>query len=356
MKNKFMKMIGVSIASILVPLCSSCGAQKDNGKLDVVTTVFPAYDWVMNVLGEKKDSANVSMLLDNGVDLHSYQPSLKDIANISTCDLFIYVGGESDDWVDDVLKEAKNKDMVAINLLETLGEGAKEEELVEGMQGGHDHDHDHEEGEDHDHEEGEEHDHDHEEGEEHDHDHEHEEGEKEYDEHVWLSLKNAQLFVNKISESLAKIDKDNADTYKANATTYVNSLKELDAKYVEAVNAGSQKTLLFADRFPFRYMVEDYSLSYYAAFIGCSAETEASFETITFLAKKVDELKLKVILKIESSDGAIANTVKNSTQDKNQTILTMDSLQSATTKEYAAGRTYYSIMQNNLEVLKEAVK
>ena len=335
MKNKFMKLVGVSLASLLVPFCVSCNDAKDDGKINIVTTIFPEYDWVMNVLGDKKDNANVTMLLDSGVDLHSYQPSPKDIVTISKCDLFVYVGGESDEWVEDVLKQTSNKDMLTINLLDTLGDAAKEEEIKEGMQGEEDHDHDHEEGEDHDHEE---------------------EEEKEYDEHVWLSLKNAKLFVETISESISNLDKENANYYKANADAYVANLVALDAQYDAAVKAGSINTLLFADRFPFRYLVEDYSLEYYAAFIGCSAETNASFETITFLAKKVDELGLKVILKIESSDGAIANTVKNNTQTKDQKILTMDSIQSATTKEYKNGRNYLSIMTSNLDVLKEAVK
>ena len=324
MNHKFLKWIGVSIASLLVSLCASCGSSNDDGKMDIITTIFPEYDWVLNILGEKQDNANVKMLLDSGVDLHSYQPSPKDIVSISNCDLFIYVGGESDNWVDNVLKQAKNKSMLTINLMDVLGDKKKEEELIEGMQG------EEEEKE--------------------------EEEEPEYDEHVWLSIKNAEIFVNTIADSIAKLDTENASYYKANADTYVASLVDLDTRYTAAAAAGTQKTLLFADRFPFRYLVDDYELKYYAAFIGCSAETEASFETIAFLAGKVDELGLKVILKIESSDGKIATTVKNNTKTKDQQILTMDSIQSATTKEYNAGRNYLSIMKKNLDVLKEAVK
>ena len=333
MKNRFLKYVAFAISSLLAPLCISCN-RNNNGKMKIITTIFPEYDWVMNVLGDKKDNFDVSMLLDSGVDLHSYEPTIKDTVAITNCDLFVYVGGESDKWVDDVLKQAKNKNMAVINLMETLGDKAKEEELIEGMQGD-DHDHDHEDGED--------------------HDHDHEDEEKEYDEHVWLSLNNSQLFISKICDSLSNIDKVNANYYKSNADAYINNLKALDAEYKDAVSKGNKDTLLFADRFPFRYLVDDYSLKYYAAFIGCSAETEASFETITFLANKVDELGLNYILKIESSDGKIANTVKNATQNKNQTILTMDSIQSATTKEYADGRNYLSIMQSNLEVLKQAL-
>ena len=345
MKNKCLKLIGLTITSLLAPLCVSCGSSNSDGKMSIVTTIFPEYDWVMNVLGDKKDNADVTLLLDSGVDLHSYQPTPKDIVTISKCDLFIYVGGESDEWVDDALKQAINKDMKVINLMETLGDAIKEEEVIEGMEG-HDHDHDHEDGEDHDHEE----------GEDHDHDHDHEEGEVEYDEHVWLSLKNAEVIVKEIGKSLSVIDKENADYYNVNVTSYVNKLKDLDSRYDAAVKAGTKDTLLFADRFPFRYLVDDYNLKYYAAFVGCSAETEASFETIKFLANKVDELGLNVILKIESSDGGIAKTVKDATTNKNQTIMTMDSLQSASTKEYKAGRNYLSVMEQNLTVLKDAVK
>ena len=336
MKYKFSKIMGLALSSLIISFCASCNTTGSGDKMSIVTTIFPEYDWVMNILGEKKDNADVTLLLDNGIDLHSYQPTPKDIVTISKCDLFIYVGGESDEWVDDALKQAINKDMKVINLMETLGDAVKEEEVIEGMEE-EDHDHDHEEGEDH------------------DHDHEEEE-EVEYDEHVWLSLKNAEVIVKEIGKSLSVIDKENADYYNGNVTTYVNKLKDLDSRYVAAVKAGTKDTLLFADRFPFRYLVDDYNLKYYAAFVGCSAETEASFETIKFLANKVDELGLNVILKIESSDGGIAKTVKDATTNKNQTIMTMDSLQSASTKEYKAGRNYLSVMEQNLTVLKDAVK
>ena len=324
MKNKIWKLAGLAIASLLIPFCSSCDFNND-GKMKIVTTIFPEYDWVMNVLGDKKDTANITLLLDSGIDLHSYQPTPRDIMTISKCDLFIYVGGESDNWVDDALKQATNKEMKVINMMETLGDAIKEEEVVEGMEG------EEEEGEE-------------------------EEEEAEYDEHVWLSLKNAQTLVNEISKALGEIDQENANYYQNNATGYVNSLKDLDARYAQTVSGGTKDTILFADRFPFRYLVDDYHLKYYAAFVGCSAETEASFKTIVFLANKVDELGLNVIFKIESSDGSIANTVKNNTQNKNQTILTMDSIQSASTKEYKAGRNYLSIMEQNLTVLAEAVR
>lgn len=324
MKNRLLGKLFLLVCPLVIPFCTGCNVKSENTKLKIVATIFPEYDWVMNIVGDKKDNVDVTLLLDSGVDLHSYQPTPKDIVTVSKCDLFIYVGGESDNWVNDALKQSTNKNMKSINLLETLGDKAKEEELIEGMEG----------------------------------EEEEEDGEEEieYDEHVWLSIKNAEIFVDEICKAISSFDVDNAEYYKTNSTSYINSLKDLDGRYEQTVKEGTRKTLLFADRFPFRYLVEDYKLSYYAAFVGCSAETEASFETIKFLANKVDELDLKVILKIESSDGKIANTVKNSTQNKDQDILTMDSIQSATTKEYEGGRNYLNIMEQNLLILKQAVK
>ena len=278
------------------------------------------------------------MLLDNGVDLHSYQPTAQDMIKISECDMFVYVGGESDEWVEDALKEAVNKDMVVVNLLEVLGDAVKAEEMVEGMQGEDEHEHDHDD-------------------EDADHDHEHgDEEEEEKDEHVWLSLRNASAVCEALEKSLERIDAANADTYKKTLGAYKEKLAGLDEEYKKAVGTGSTDTVLFGDRFPFRYLVDDYDLNYYAAFVGCSAETEASFETVTFLAGKVDELSLKCILTIENNNQKIAKTISDNTKDKNQTILTMDSMQSVTSKDVKDGASYLKIMEQNLEVLKEALK
>lgn len=343
------KIISVLVVALLaISSLAACSANNVNAaannsdKIDIVTTIFPEYDWVLNILGDNADNAEVTMLLDNGVDLHSFQPTAFDIAKISDCDVFIYVGGESDEWVDDALSEAKNKDMVVINLLETLGESVKAEEVKEGME----HDHDHEEGEEHE-------DHDHEEGEEHD-ENDHEEG-PEYDEHVWLSLNNAEVICDAIADALSQVDSANVDSYKANAESYKAKLDELDAKYADTVASGKTKTLLFGDRFPFRYMIEDYGLDYYAAFVGCSAETEASFETIVFLANKVDELGLKHVMKIEGTKADIADTIISNTNGKDMDVLTLDSMQSTTSKDVKEGTTYLGIMMSNLEVLKKAL-
>ena len=354
-------MCGVTACDTTGALQNASAENGDSDKMQIVTTIFPEYDWVENVLGDRADAAEVTLLLDNGVDLHSYQPTAEDIMKISTCDMFIYVGGESDEWAEDVLENAVNKDMVVINLLDALGDGVKAEEIVEGMEA--EHDHEHEEGEEadhaHEHEDGEDadHDHEHEEGEEAEHDHEGgEECEEEMDEHVWLSLRNAEVLCGTIADGLGQIDSENADVYKANAEAYKTELADLDAKYVEVVANAEVKTLLFGDRFPFRYMVDDYGLDYYAAFVGCSAETEASFETIVFLAGKTDELGLSSIMTIEGSDRRIAETIRDNTSSKDQQILTLDSLQSTTLKDAANGTSYLSVMESNLEVLKEALK
>ncbi|MCR4595805.1 MAG: metal ABC transporter substrate-binding protein [Lachnospiraceae bacterium] len=342
------KYITVLVAAVLAA-CNICGCassdagqvQKgDDDRLHIVATIFPEYDWVCEVLGDKADGADVTLLLDNGVDLHSFQPTAEDILKIASCDMFIYVGGESDEWVEDALKEASNKDMVVINLLEVLGDNVKSEEIVEGME------HEHEDG---DHEE-EDADHDHDEE---DHDHEHEE---EPDEHVWLSLRNAAILTDSIADGLAVVDPDNADSYRANADAYKGKLNALDKEYSDAADAGAVHTLLFGDRFPFRYLVDDYGLDYYAAFAGCSAETEASFETVVFLAEKTDELGLGAIMTIEGTDHSIAETIRDNTSGRDQQILTLDSMQSTTKKDAENGTSYLSVMTSNLEVLKEALK
>ena len=326
---------------MLAGVLAGCGKPKDAGKagkLKVVTTIFPEYDWVRAILGDKAENAEVTMLLDNGVDLHSYQPTADDIVKISDCDLFVYVGGESDGWVENALKNAANRNMKVINLLEVLGDSVKTEETVEGMQeDGHDHGHSHDE-----------HDEEHDEAEGHDH------GE-EKDEHVWLSLKNAQALCVTLADALCAIDPDSKNTYIANAAAYRDKLAALDADYKAAVDGAAHKTVLFGDRFPFRYLVDDYGLRYYAAFAGCSAETEASFETVSFLAKKVDELGLPCVLTIEGAQHRIAETIVQNTAGKNQKVLTMDSMQSTTSKDVANGATYLSVMEKNLSVLKEAL-
>ena len=332
------KIIAAATALIVAAgMFTGCGASEkptaQGDKLKIVTTIFPEYDWTREILGDQSERTEVTMLLDNGVDLHSYQPTADDLIKIAECDLFIYVGGESDGWVESALASTSNPDRAVINLIDTLGDSVKLEEVVEGMQ---ETEHDHEEDED--------------------HAHDADEQETETDEHVWLSLRNAQAVCQKIAEKLGEIDPEHEQAYTQNALAYIDQLAALDAKYQAAVDAASKKTLVFGDRFPFRYLTEDYGLDYYAAFVGCSAETEASFETIRFLAEKTDALGLSHVLTIENPKHKIAETVVANTSDKNQQVLSMDSMQSVTSKDVAAGATYLSIMEHNLDVLTQALQ
>lgn len=341
-----MKKIIAAATALLVAagMFTGCGASEkptaQGDKLKIVTTIFPEYDWTREILGDQSERAEVTMLLDNGVDLHSYQPTADDLIKIAECDLFIYVGGESDGWVESALASTSNPDRAVINLIDTLGDSVKLEEVVEGMQ---ETEHDHEEDEEHAHDADEEHT-------------DADEQEAETDEHVWLSLRNAQAVCQKIAEKLGEIDPEHEQAYTDNALAYIDKLVALDAKYQAAVDAANKKTLVFGDRFPFRYLSEDYGLNYYAAFVGCSAETEASFETIRFLAEKTDALGLSHVLTIENPNHKIAETVVANTSGKNQQVLSMDSMQSVTSKDVAAGATYLSIMEYNLEVLTQALQ
>ncbi len=342
--NKTIKTI-IFAAAVALFSCAFAASKKS-----IVCVTYPEYDWVMNILGDKAASFNVTLLQNNGTDLHSYQPSIKDIAKISVCDMLVFVGGESDEWVEKAVAEAKNKNMVVVNMMEALGDKVKEEEIVEGMQAEKEEEEDEHEHEHADHDD----DHDHDD---HDHDgHHHHHDEVEYDEHVWLSLRNAAALVQTLSQKISELDSANAAAYKANADAYAKELLDLDAQCKKAVAAAAKKTILFGDRFPFRYLADDYNLKYYAAFVGCSAETEASFETVIFLAKKVDELGLNAVLTIEKSDKKIAKTIVSNTKKKTAEILEMDSLQSITQKDIKAGRSYLSAMQKNLEVLKKALR
>ena len=491
-----------SVSDVNLSTSEESQSENDNNeteKLKIVTTIFPEYDWVRQIAGDKVSDMDITMLLDNGVDLHSYQPTADEIMKISDCDLFIYVGGESDEWVNDALKEAVNKDMQVINLLDVLKDTVKTEESMPGMQSEEGHNHGYSHFADSDVQDRELTDwsgewqsvypylengdldsvmerkaengqktaeeykayyetgyktdvekividgengtmeftqngvsskasyeykgyqiYDYESGNrgvryffeatsgsdtapkyvqfsdhgiapgkaEHFHIYSGNEGfdalsqemenwptyypanmtgseiaedmleheEKEYDEHVWLSLKNAETLCDAIAEALGNADPDNKAVYDTNKAAYIDQLVSLDNQYREVVDQASVKTLLFGDRFPFRYLVDDYGLSYYAAFAGCSAESEASFETISFLAKKIDELGLKYVMTIEKSDQKIAKTIIENTQNKDQSILTLDSMQSTTSADVANGMTYLSIMEGNLNILKEALQ
>ena len=309
---------------------SAASVTGDPDKIQVVCTAFPAYDWARELTRGAEDKVEVTYLLEKGVDMHSFQPTADDILKISACDLFVYVGGESDKWAKDAADNAENKDMKTLVMLDAIGSAARTEEVKEGMQA---------------------------EEEEHEHDeHEEHSDAPEYDEHVWLSLKNAETICSKLADDLATIDKDHADTYKSNLEEYKQKLDKLDGDFRTLGQNAKNKTLIFGDRFPFRYFTEDYGFDYYAAFVGCSAETEASFETIAFLANKADELGAKTIYVIENSDEKIAGAIVNSTKSKNAKIVRLDSIQSVNRDRINAGDTYIGIMQKNYDTLKSTVE
>jgi len=308
-------------------LLYGCGSVSEkNDKINIVCTVFPEYDWVRQIISGHENDFEITYLLSNGSDMHSYQPTVDDMIKISSCDLFIYIGGESDKWTEDAISQAKNKNLKTISLLDSLGSSAKEEELKEGMQN----------------------------SEENELDHNHED-EAEYDEHIWLSLENAETLCTAIAEEIYSLDSGNKADYQNNLATYCENLDKLNNEYTEILSAVPNKTLIFGDRFPFRYLVDDYGLDYYAAFSGCSAETEASFETITFLADKIDELHSDTVFTIDGSDDKIANAIISGTENKNQKIARLNSIQSVNDEQIKDGITYISIMKSNLDVLKEAL-
>ena len=335
--------------AFMLTACNTESGKKNSApkKISVVATIYPQYDWLKNVIGERADAVDLKLLIKNGTDLHSYKPSAQDIATIAKADLVVYVGGESDEWIEKALEATPKEGRIALNLMKALGDRVKEEEVVEGMQtdpsassGTEEH---------------------------HEHDkvtepaeatsehHHHEEVEN--DEHIWLSLKNAWILVNALAQSLSKVDSANSSIYTANAVLYNAKLWEMDKEFATAVSNASQKTVLFGDRFPFRYLVDDYGIKYYAAFVGCSAESEASFETITFLAGKMDSLQLPAIFTIDGSNGKIARAILEASKNsKNAQVLTLNSMQSVTDEQIKAGVDYLSIMRNNLEVLKKALK
>ena len=313
MKKRFL-----IILSALALLLSGCAQPQSAKKLQVVAAIFPEYDWVRQIVGND-DSVELTLLVDDGVDPHSFQPAVSDMVTAANCDLLIYGGGESDQWLTKL--EATNPDRETLVLLPLLGAQAHREEVVEGMEA-------HEEGE--------------------------AEDDAEMDEHVWLSLRNASLFCQAITDALCRLNPGKADTYRANLAAYQQQLDALDNDYRSAMDASPNRTIVVCDRFPFRYLVEDYGLSYYAAFPGCSAETGASFETVVFLSDKVKELGLNALLVTESSDGRMAKTVAQNAGCADMPVLTLNSMQSVS-GESAKSLDYLTVMSENLRVLKQAL-
>ena len=318
MKKRFMRILALLSALILIlPLGVACGqTHGENGKINILCTTFPLYDWTKNVVGES-DTVTVELLVSSGTDPHSFQPSVADIAKISESDLLIHVGGYSDAWIQDAAKQAKNTTLLTVSEIEGITLISLE---------GEEHTHSHEE-------------------ESHTH--------GDFDEHIWLSLKNAMVSSQYICDTVVSLDSNNAEYYKSNLAKYLDSLTALDAEYEALITS---KPLVFADRFPFRYLTSDYDIGYFAAFEGCSSDVDASFETVIELAKAIDENTLAYILVTESSDKKLAEGVIAQTQRKDAKIAILDSMQSATLNKIQEGYTYISAMKANLETLKTVLK
>ena len=317
MKKRMNKIVSLMLAAVMTAaLMCGCGRTKDNdkeeGKLSVISTIFPPYDFAKEVGGEKAD---VRMLLQPGTESHTYDPSPQDIINIRNCDLFIYVGGESDEWVREILESGEKKPKKVIALMECVD--VVPEEIVEGMQA------------------------------------EEEEGDKiEYDEHVWTSPVNAITITKAIRDAMSELDSANTSYYSANENKYSLELSKLDNDIKKVVDGGKRKTIVFGDRFPFRYFADQYGLTYYAAFPGCSSETEPIASTISTLIEKVKEKKIPVVFTIEFSNGKVADTICSETGAKK---LQFHSCHNVSKEMFEQGVTYVSIMNDNLKNLEEAL-
>ena len=320
------KIVVALVVTLLVILGVVVGVSKRNSveKIAVVATNFPAYDFVRAVAGDK---AGVKMLVKPGAETHDFEPSPGDIIDIQKSKLFVYTGGESDEWIEDVLNDIDAGKVKMLKMMDVVK--VVEEEVVLGME---DDEHEHH-GED-------------------NHEH-HDEGKTEYDEHVWTSPRNASKIVESIKEELVKISPENREEFEQNAKKYTEKLAELDRKFREIVEAGERKVVVFGDRFPLRYFVDDYGLEYYAAFPGCSEQTEASSRTVAFLVDKVKTEKIPVVFAIEMGNGELARTIANEAGAK---VLTFNALHNVSLDDFKNGRTYVEMMEENLDVLEEALR
>lgn len=315
--KKYLCTLFAALTALTLLAASGCETSSD-GKLHIVCTIFPQYDWVRE-LTKGAQNVEVTLLEDSGADLHNFQPSAADKVSILNSDLFVYTGGESDNWARTLLKNAE-KDVCSLDLIEALGDRALTEE--EGIEESGEHGHEHED---------------------------------EIDEHIWLSVQNAKVLVSAIREELCAVDESNAALYQSNAASYLAELSALDEAFEKTVSSAERSVLVFADRYPFRYLAHDYGLTCYAAFSGCSAESEASFATILTLVKHVEENALPYVMVLENSTQKTARTVIENTESKDQGILVLNSLQSVSREDIESGATYLGLMKEDLAVLQTAL-
>lgn len=297
----------------------STNGSKGNGKINVVATIFPEYDFLRQIAG---DNINLTMLLTPGAESHSFEPTPQDIKKINEADLFVYVGGDSDEWVDSILDSVDTEKMQIVTLMDCVD--LVEEETIDGMTPESEEEGAEAEGEE----------------------------EVEYDEHVWTSPKNSKLIVKKLCDNLCTLDPENADTYKKNTADYQAKLEKLDQQFQDVVDHAQRKEIVVGDRFPFRYFVDAYGITYYAAFPGCSTDTEANADTIAFLTDKVKKDAIPVVFHIELSNEKVCNSICESTGAKSELL---NAVHNVSKKDFEAGITYMDLMEHNVEVLKEAL-
>lgn len=332
---KIKKLVVLAAAAALI-FCGCSPADNGTEGMTILTADFAEYDWVREILGDNPSGIKLERLNESGQDMHSYQPSVKDIVKISDCSLLIYAGGESEFWIDEAAESSDKSPESILSLMEVLAHDPELSERYEGTAGIHDHEHEHH------HDEGED---------EHDHF-------EEYDEHMWLSLKAAPIFIERITEAICALDPINSAYYEKNSINYIEKIKDLDNEYEKVAEAAREKGdafILVADRFPFVYMTEDYQLSHMAAFPGCSAETEASFATILDLSDAIDIHRPGGVLVLKKSDAALAQTVINNSSLKELPVLRLDDMQSVTADDVEAGFSFLSVMAENLTALQTAL-
>ena len=342
--NKFGRFTAVTLAAVLMISCFFTGCNNtvdtkedskatadDPDKLSIVTTIFPQYDFARQVAG---DNAEITMLLGPGEESHTYEPTPQDIIDIQKADIFIYVGGESESWVDSILDSFDTKNMEIINMMDIVD--VVEEEVVEGMEDHKDEEYDEDEPaetddriETADSSE-----------------------EKEYDEHVWTSIDNAQIITQAIADALCEIDEPNRAVYTSNCEMYLAELSNLKKEFNRIVKGAERNTIVFGDRFPLRYFADEFGLEYYAAFPGCSEQSEPSAGTVAFLIEKVREEEIPVVFYLELSNGKIAKTIAESSNAK---TLQFNSCHNVTMEQFLDGVTYVDLMTENIEALRMAL-
>jgi zinc transport system substrate-binding protein len=319
MKKYVSLLLAIVVFAALVAACGKTphSPQTDDGKISVVSTIFAPYDFAREIAGE---NVHLTMLLPPGSESHSYEPTPQDILTVQNCDVFLYIGGESDAWIGNILSSLDTSGMKIVTLMDCVE--VVEEEIVEGMQ-----EDDHEEA-------------------------------AAYDEHVWTSPQNAGRIVEKLAAALCEVDTANAATYAANKTAYLAKLDALDADFREVVENAVRKEIIFGDRFPFRYFADAYGLTYYAAFPGCATETEASAATVAFLIDKVKQDNIPAVFHIELSNKKMANAIAESVKDNTDReikVLLLHACHNVSKTDFEGGATYLSLMKSNVQTLKEAL-